>query len=129
MTEFPKELRYSDSHEWVRLDDGDVITVGITDHAQSQLGDLVFVELPDANAHIDAGEEAAVVESVKTAADVYSPVTGEVIEINEALQNDPALVNHDPYGNGWLFRVKINDADEIKTLMDAESYETKVTED
>jgi len=129
MTEFPKELRYSDSHEWVRLENDDVITVGITDHAQSQLGDLVFVELPDANAHIDAGDEAAVVESVKTASDVYSPVTGEVIEVNEALQNDPALVNQDPYGNGWLFRIKVNDADEIKTLMDAESYETKVTED
>ncbi|WP_423063082.1 glycine cleavage system protein GcvH [Candidiatus Paracoxiella cheracis] len=129
MAEFPKELRYSDSHEWVRVDDDDVITVGITDHAQSQLGDLVFVELPDADAHIEAGDEAAVVESVKTAADVYSPVTGEVIEVNEALQSDPALVNHDPYGDGWLFRVKVDDIDEIKTLLDAESYEAKVTED
>lgn len=129
MAEFPKELRYSDSHEWVRVDDDDVITVGITDHAQSQLGDLVFVELPDADAHIEAGDEAAVVESVKTAADVYSPVTGEVIEVNEALQSDPGLVNHDPYGDGWLFRVKVDDIDEIKTLLDAESYEAKVTED
>lgn len=129
MTEFPKELRYSDSHEWVRVDDDDIVTVGITDHAQSQLGDLVFVELPDADAHIEAGDEAAVVESVKTAADVYSPVTGEVIEVNEALQNDPALVNHDPYGDGWLFRVKADDIDELKTLLDAESYEAKVTED
>lgn len=127
--EFPKELRYSDSHEWVRVEDDHNVTVGITDHAQQQLGDLVFVELPDANAHLAAGDEAAVVESVKTAADVYSPVSGEVIAVNEALHNDPALVNHDPYGDGWLFRVKVSDVDETKTLMDAEGYALKVTED
>lgn len=129
MTQFPKELRYSDSHEWVRVDGNSIVTVGISDHAQQQLGDLVFVELPDVNSHLEAGDEAVVVESVKTAADVYSPVAGEVFEINEVLQNDPAMVNRDPYGEGWLFRLKAVDLDEMKTLMDAERYEMKVTED
>src|SRR3990167_3929647 len=128
MAEFPKELHYSQSHEWVRVENYDVVTVGITDHAQHSLGDLVFVELPNLEAHVDAGDEVAVVESVKTAADVYAPMSGEVIEINESLQNQPSVVNHDPYGDGWLFRLRIDDVSELDSLMDAEAYETEVSE-
>ncbi|OGO95687.1 MAG: glycine cleavage system protein H [Coxiella sp. RIFCSPHIGHO2_12_FULL_44_14] len=128
MAEFPKELHYSQSHEWVRVENDDVVTVGITDHAQHSLGDLVFVELPNLEAHVDAGDEVAVVESVKTAADVYAPMSGEVIEINESLQNQPSVVNHDPYGDGWLFRLRIDDVSELDSLMDAEAYETEVSE-
>ncbi len=129
MSDVPNDLRYSKSHEWVRVDDSDVVTVGVTDHAQDQMGDLVFVELPDVNGHVDAGDEVAVVESVKTAADVYSPLSGEIIEINEALNNEPALVNRDPYGDGWLYRIKADDLDELDNLMDADAYEETVKEE
>jgi glycine cleavage system H protein len=122
MSEIPEDLKYSDTHEWVR-DDGDgSATVGITDHAQKLLGDLVFVELPENNIEISAGEEVGVVESVKAASDVYSPITGKIIETNRALEGSPDLINTDPYGDGWLYRVKLEDEDELETLMDAESY-------
>ncbi len=122
MSEIPEDLKYSDTHEWVR-DEGDgFVTVGITDHAQSLLGDLVFVELPENNIEIEAGEECGVVESVKAASDIYSPVTGKIIEINRTLEGSPDVVNTDPYGDGWLYRVKLEDEDELETLMDAEGY-------
>src|SRR3989338_11289521 len=105
MTSVPKTLKYSKTHEWVRQDE-DLLTIGITDHAQCMLGDLVYVELPEPESNIELGQECAVVESVKAAADVYSPVSGEIVEINEALLDNPQLVNDDPYGKGWLFRVR-----------------------
>jgi glycine cleavage system H protein len=112
---------YTKEHEWVRID-GDSATVGITDFAQSQLGDVVFVEVPDAGAQLTKGGEAAVVESVKAASDVYSPVSGEVIEGNQALVDDPSLINSDPEGEGWFFRLRLSNADEAEGLMDAEAY-------
>ena len=112
---------YTDQHEWIRVD-GDSATVGITDFAQGQLGDVVFVEVPEAGRHVDKGGDAAVVESVKAASDVYSPVSGDVIEGNQALVDDPALVNSDPEGEGWFFKVQLADAGEIDGLMNAEQY-------
>lgn len=123
MSNIPGELRYLSSHEWVRLEeDGETATVGITDHAQDLLGDVVFVELPEVDSAIAAGEEAGVVESVKAASDIFSPISGTVIEINEALEDAPELVNNEPYDDGWFFKVKISDIDELATLLSAEEY-------
>lgn len=119
MSSIPKTLQYSESHEWVRKDD-DVFTIGITDHAQCMLGDLVFVELPELESSFEVGQECAVVESVKAAADIYCPVSGEVIEINEALFDHPQLINEDPYGKGWLFRLRPFESDKPKLLNAAE---------
>jgi glycine cleavage system H protein len=122
MSNIPAELRYTQSHEWVR-DNGDgTWTVGITDHAQAALGDLVFVEAAEAGRMLDADEACCVVESVKAASDVYSPVAGEIIEPNEALGDSPELVNTDPYEEGWLFRLRPTDEDELNNLLDAEDY-------
>src|SRR5215204_3796941 len=107
MSNIPSDLRYAKSHEWVRVA-GDTATVGITDHAQHELTDVVFVELPAVGRKVTAGEACAVVESVKTASDIYAPVSGEVVEINNAVSDNPALVNSDPYGQGWFFRVKLS---------------------
>ena len=112
---------YSKEHEWIRVE-GDQATVGITDFAQGQLGDVVFVEVPEAGRHLVRGGEAAVVESVKAASDVYAPVGGEVIEGNQALVDDPALVNSDPEGEGWFFKLRLADTHEINDLMSAEQY-------
>ena len=112
---------YTKEHEWVRVD-GDTASVGITDYAQGQLGDVVFVEVPAAGRQLKRGGEAAVVESVKAASDVYAPVGGEVIEGNQALVDDPALVNSDPEGEGWFFRLRLADTEEINDLMNAEQY-------
>ena len=112
---------YTEQHEWIRID-GDTATVGITDFAQGQLGDVVFVEVPEAGRHVAKGGEAAVVESVKAASDVYSPVSGDVIEGNQALVDDPALVNSDPEGEGWFFRLRLADTNEINGLMNADQY-------
>ena len=112
---------YTEQHEWIRID-GDTATVGITDFAQGQLGDVVFVEVPEAGRHVTKRGEAAVVESVKAASDVYSPVSGEVIEGNQALVDDPALVNSDPEGEGWFFRVQLADTHEINDLTNADQY-------
>jgi glycine cleavage system H protein len=120
----PKKLKYSRTHEWVRQDD-DILTVGITDHAQTMLGDLVYVELPEPESNVETGHECAVVESVKAAADVYSPVSGEVIEINEALLEHPQLINEDPYGKGWLFRVRPFESEvagDVEKLLTADQY-------
>jgi glycine cleavage system H protein len=112
---------YSKEHEWIRVD-GDVATVGITDFAQAQLGDVVFVEVPEAGRRLSRGGEAAVVESVKAASDVYAPLSGEVVEGNQALVDDPALANSDPEGAGWFFRMRLSDTHEINDLMDADQY-------
>ncbi|AZZ94416.1 glycine cleavage system protein GcvH [Hahella sp. KA22] len=122
MSSVPSELKYSPTHEWVLLEDNGVVTVGITDHAQDLLGDIVFVELPEVGAELGAGDNAGVVESVKAASDIYSPVTGEVVEVNEALQESPELVNSDPYSDGWLFKIKIADVEELEGMMGAEAY-------
>ncbi len=122
MSECPRDLQYSRTHEWVRRENDGTFTVGITDHAQDLLGELVYVELPKLNGTYDLGDEAAVVESVKTASDVYSPLSGEIIEINEALENKPALVNEEPYAEGWLFRIRPTDEAELEDLMDADAY-------
>jgi glycine cleavage system H protein len=114
-------VHYTKEHEWVRIE-GDTATVGITDFAQSQLGDVVFVEVPEAGRTVARGGEAAVVESVKAASDVYSPVSGEIVEGNQALVDDPSLVNSDPEGDGWFFRIRLSDLGETGSLMDAEQY-------
>jgi glycine cleavage system H protein len=122
MSSVPSELKYVKTHEWVR-DEGDgTVTIGITDHAQKLLGDLVFVELPEIGTQIEAEAECAVVESVKAASDVYSPVTGEVIDINAGLADAPEIINEDPYDSGWMFRVRLADPEELETLMDADAY-------
>ncbi|MCG8426974.1 MAG: glycine cleavage system protein GcvH [Chromatiales bacterium] len=122
MSNVPSELKYTKSHEWIR-DEGDgTVTVGITDHAQELLGDLVFVELPEVGEDVTAGSECAVVESVKAASDVYSPVSGEVTASNEALADAPETVNQDAFGEGWIFKVKLADAAQLDELLDAEAY-------
>lgn len=122
MSNCPEDLLYARTHEWVRNEGDGSVTVGITDHAQHLLGELVYVELPEVGDNLDAGDDSAVVESVKTASDVYAPMSGEVIEINEALANKPALVNDEAYGDGWLYRLRISDEAELKDLIDAETY-------
>src|SRR6266550_2058065 len=120
-SKIPADLKYAKSHEWVRVA-GDVATVGITDHAQHELTDVVFVELPEVGRKIKAGDACAVVESVKTASDIYSPVSGAVSEINKAVVDDPALVNSEPYESGWFFKIKLSNAAELDGLMGAEEY-------
>lgn len=123
MSALPENLKYSTSHEWVRLEDDGTVTVGITDHAQELLGDLVFIELPELGQSVNIEEECAVVESVKAASDVYSPVAGEIIAINEALVDEPELVNTSPYGDGWLFKIKLADSDAgLSALLNAAAY-------
>jgi glycine cleavage system H protein len=118
----PNDLRYDKSHEWVRLE-GDIATIGITDHAQEELTDVVFVELPALGREVDAGDPTAVVESVKAASDIYSPVSGEVVEVNEAVEADPSLVNTDPYGAGWIYKLKVRDVAQVEGLLDAAAYQ------
>jgi glycine cleavage system H protein len=120
MSNIPEGLHYTKTHEWVKLDE-ELLTIGITDHAQTMLGDLVYVELPDLETNFDLGQECALVESVKAAADVYCPVPGEVIEINAAVMENPQLVNQDPYGKGWLFKVRPFDRASLK-LLNADEY-------
>jgi glycine cleavage system H protein len=129
MSSIPTNLKYLDSHEWVRVESDGSVTVGISDHAQGALGDLVFVEVPEVGRALTKGGAAAVVESVKAASDVYSPVSGEVIaNNNEALSATPELVNSDPYGQGWLFKVKPSNNGELGSLLDAKAYERVVEE-
>jgi glycine cleavage system H protein len=116
---------YTEEHEWIRVE-GDQATVGITDFAQGQLGDIVFVELPEAGRQVTKGGEAAVVESVKAASDVYAPVDGEIVEPNPALGDDPSLANSDPEGEGWFFRLRLSDPSQLEGLMDAEAYKAFV---
>lgn len=125
MANIPQDLKYTQSHEWVRVGDG-TATVGITDHAQAELTDVVFVELPAVGRTVNAGDAVAVVESVKTASDIYSPVSGEVIKINSGLVDNPGLVNTEPYGNGWFYQVQLSQSDELSTLLSAEQYSAQV---
>ena len=122
----PADLRYATSHEWVRLE-GDIATVGISDHAQEELTDVVFVELPALGRAVDAGDPTAVVESVKAASDIYSPIGGEVIEVNPQVEADPSLVNTDPYGKGWIFKLRVKDAAQVSNLMDSVAYEASIS--
>ena len=122
MSNIPVELRYTRTHEWVRHNDDGSVTVGITDNAQDQLGDMVYIEVPEVGQAVIAQEACAVVESVKAASDVYAPVSGEVVEVNKALSDSPEIVNQDAYGAGWLFRVQPSDAGEEDALMDGDAY-------
>jgi len=122
----PENLRYNPSHEWVRLD-GDIATIGITDHAQEELTDVVFVELPALGRAVDAGDPTAVVESVKAASDIYAPVGGEIVEVNPGVENDPSLVNTDPYGDGWIFKIRVKDVSAVESMMDAAAYQAHIS--
>jgi len=122
MSELRSELKYLSSHEWARVEEDGTVTIGITDHAQDSLGDVVYVEAPDVGSTVTAGEEAGVVESVKAASDIYSLVSGEVIAINEALEETPETVNESPYDDGWFFKVKPSDISELDSALDAEAY-------
>ncbi len=129
MSNIPNDLRYAASHEWVRPEGDGVYTVGISEHAQDLLGDMVFVELPDVGDEVNAGDDVAVAESVKAASDVYTPITGEVVAVNEELEDSPELVNSDPYGDGWMFKIKASDASEFEALLDAEGYENTLDDE
>ncbi|MFV8572322.1 glycine cleavage system protein GcvH [Marinobacter sp. SBS5] len=122
MSNIPADLKYLDTHQWVRVEADGTATVGITDFAQEQLGDVVYIGVPEVGVTVNGGEEAGVAESVKSASDVFSPVTGEVLEVNEKLEDEPEIVNEDPYGEGWMFKVKLADEGELDGLMDAEAY-------
>jgi len=125
MSNVPSDLKYAKSHEWVRVS-GDIATVGITDHAQHELTDIVFVELPAVGRKVKAGEACAVVESVKTASDIYSPVTGEITEVNKAATDDPALVNREPFAGGWFYKIKLSNAGETGSLLSPDSYKAQI---
>lgn len=122
MSNIPAELRYASSHEWVRVEDDGTAYVGISDHAQDAMGDLVYVELPEVGQKLSHGEESGVVESVKAASDIYAPLSGEVVAVNEALDDTPELVNQDPYGDGWLYRIRLTDSSELEQLLSADDY-------
>lgn len=128
MSDIPTELRYTLTHEWVRQDEDGLVTVGISDHAQQLLGDMVFVELAELGG-VKSGTETGVVESVKAASDIYAPLSGEIVEVNMLLSDNPELINTDPYGDGWLFRMEPNDEDEINDLMDADTYEEHIADE
>ena len=122
MSEIPTELKYASSHEWARLEEDGTITVGISDHAQQALGDVVYVEHPEVGQTVSAGAETGVVESVKAASDIYAPVSGTITEVNEALEDAPETVNQDPYGDGWFFKIEPDDAAQLDELLDAAAY-------
>ena len=122
MSSIPSDLQYLRSHEWVRVEEDGIVTIGITDHAQEALGDVVFVELPEVGATLAAGDDIGVVESVKAASDLVCPLTGEIVEVNEALEDAPETVNSNPYDEGWFFKMKLEDEGELKDLLDAEAY-------
>ena len=125
MSNIPSDLRYAKSHEWVRVA-GETATIGITDHAQSELTDVVFVELPAVGRKVKAGEACAVVESVKTASDIYAPVSGEVIEVNKAVVDNPALVNTEPYASGWFYKIKLSNPSEVNSLLGPDQYKAQI---
>jgi len=128
MSEVPAELKYLSTHEWVLIE-GDIATVGISDHAQELLGDLVYVELPDTGTAVSAGDSVGVVESVKAASDTYAPVTGEVIEVNEELEDSPDRINDEPYGDGWMYKIRMEYEDEVGDLLDADAYSETIEEE
>ena len=127
MSELPGDLEYTDEHEWLRREDDGSVTVGITDHAQAALGDLVYVELPEVDQDLETGGEMAVVESVKSASDIYAPVAGEIVEVNEELADNPSLVNESPFDNGWLFKLKVADTADIDALLAPNAYKEKIS--
>lgn len=129
MSNIPSELKYATSHEWVRNEGDGIVTVGITEHAQELLGDMVFVELPEVGESVSTGDDVAVAESVKAASDIYAPVSGEIVEVNEELEDSPELVNSDAFGDGWMFKIKLEDEGELDSLLDAEGYENSIDED
>lgn len=129
MSNIPSELKYTTTHEWVRNEGNGIVTVGITEHAQELLGDMVFVELPEVGDAVCPGDDVAVAESVKAASDIYAPVTGEIVEVNQDLENSPELVNSDAFGEGWMFKIKLEDAAELDTLLDAEGYANSINEE
>lgn len=129
MSNSPDNLKYTRSHEWVLDNNDGTVTIGITDHAQELLGDMVFIEIPENDREVEAGEECAVVESVKAASDVYAPVSGKVIDANEQLADAPELVNEDPYGGGWMFKIQLSDNSQMDGLLDATAYADVENED
>jgi glycine cleavage system H protein len=129
MSHIPAELRYAKSHEWIRLEDDGTAYVGISEHAQDAMGDLVYVELPEVGQKVAVSDETGVVESVKAASDIYAPVSGEIVAVNEALNDTPELVNQDCYGDGWLYRIKVADKAELDDLFSAEEYAAQLEED
>ncbi len=122
MSEIPGDLKFLKSHEWARLEDDGLVRVGISEHAQEQLGDLVYVELPEVGARAEAGTNCAVVESVKAASDIYAPVSGEIVEVNESLADKPETINEDAFGDGWIFVVKVDGTDELDEMLDPDAY-------
>ena len=128
MSNVPDELKYRDSHEWVRKEADGTYTVGITEHAQELLGDMVFVDLPDVGNTYSQGDDCAVAESVKAASDIYAPISGEIVEVNGALDGEPELVNSAPYTDGWLFKIKASDESELDSLLDADAYKGSIDE-
>jgi len=126
MSDIPSNLRYAKTHEWIRLEDDGTALVGISDHAQDAMGDLVYVQLPDTGVPVSAGDEVGVVESVKAASDIYAPVDGEIIEVNSLLEDSPETVNEDPYGRGWLFRMRVSDAAQLDELLGADDYQEQL---
>ncbi len=129
MSDIPNELKYASSHEWARMEEDGSIVVGITDHAQGLLGDVVYVELPEIDTEVSAGDEIAVVESVKAASDIYSPISGTVVEVNDSLDGSPETINSDCYGEGWIFRIEPSNETDFEDLMDAEAYGESIDED
>ena len=128
MSNVPSELKFLSSHEWVLVED-DIATIGVSDHAQELLGDLVFVELPEPESSVSAGDSVAVIESVKAASDTYAPVSGKIIEVNDELEDSPERINDDPYGDGWMYKIKMEDPDEVGDLLGAEAYTESIEED
>jgi glycine cleavage system H protein len=128
MSNVPSELKFLQSHEWVAVD-GDIATIGVSDHAQELLGDLVFVELPEEGSVVVVGDAVAVIESVKAASDTYAPISGEIIEVNSELEDSPEKINDDPYGDGWMYKIKIDDHGEIDDMLDASSYAETISEE
>lgn len=128
MSSIPNTLKYASSHEWARDEGNGIYTVGITEHAQGLLGDMVFVELPDVGAAVTQGDDCAVAESVKAASDIYAPLSGEIVEVNEALADAPELVNSSPYEQGWMFKIKVSDSAELSALLDAAGYKNSIDE-
>lgn len=126
MSNIPADLKYVASHEWLRQEEDGTITVGITHHAQDLLGDIVYVELPEVGEHVEVDAEIAVVESVKAASDVYAPIAGEILAVNEALVDAPETINEDPYGEGWFFKIKPDNVDDYQGLMDADEYQDSI---
>lgn len=129
MNNIPQELKYTSTHEWIRTEEDGTYTIGITDHAQSLLGDMVFIELPEIGDEFETGEDCAVVESVKAASDIYTPITGEIIAINNELEDSPELVNNDPFHDGWLFTIKAADNCNLEDVIDSSAYEEIVHEE